>query len=869
MVNARSLSVLSALALLAPLAASAAEGDWFPFAIPVFEEATPAFDLSGLNEKPAGASGWLRIEGEHFVDGRGQPVRLFGGNLTAHACFPDPEQAPAIARHLAQSGCNVVRLHFLDNQWRWGGQQELTSLLTYANDPVRVGLNPDGIRRLDVFVAALKAEGVLVNLNLHVGRAYPGSPTLTQNSKGVDQFMPDMVQGLKDYARILLTHVNPHTKLAYKDDPAVAILEISNEDSLVLNPWWIEDLPAAPAAVLRRKFNAWLRTRYPEPAALQRAWGVDEGYTGPDVLPADGLVKWSPERHGGSEHALARREDGSVCWTGLRAGSDTWHMQLSSGPVPLRDGQRYELRIRARSRTGNVLGLGASQAGAPWSGLGLHEQFTPGPDWTERAFVFTPAGIATQSGARLVLSLLNRTGEVEIASLACRPVSGGYLKPGQTYAGDGIAVPGRAAPLTVRRDVFEFLASIEVGFGRELRRYLREDLGCRALVADSQVLFGGPLGARREWLVSDFVDTHGYWHHPDFPRKPWDQKDWTIVNESQIRSWDGGTLAELAMQRPEGKPYTVSEYDVPAPSDYAAEMWPMLAAMASFQDWSALYHYTFAHEPGDFRADRVNAFFNEIGHPAKAGLRPAAAALFRLGLVAPARGRVLLQVGDDALFNQASRLNGQLWGAWRDLWAGSAKLNGSLALQHGVGLSIEPQRGDVAVRGDVPAGARTPYASDTGEWSWDTEKGVFVLGAPAARIWCGAIGGADWPAADASLSVSALDAPAPHATVVLVALDGRPVRASRRLLLTALRRAENEGMAFNAERSSVSDRWGQGPARVLGLAARLRLPAGAGWKVETLDPAGRVRRTVAEAATEVQIDPREQTIWWMLTRGAK
>ena len=863
---ARSLSVLSGLALLAPGVASAAEVDWFPFAIPVFEDAAPAYDLSGLNEKPAGASGWIGVEGEHFVDGRGKPVRLFGGNLTAHACFPDPERAPAIARHLARSGCNVVRLHFLDNQWTWGGQQELTSLLTFANDPVRVGLNPEGIRRLDAFIAALKAEGVYVNVNLHVGREYPGSPKLTHNSKGVDQFMPDMIQGLKDYARILLTHVNPHTKLAYKDDPAVAILEISNEDSLVLNPWWIEQLGGPPRDELAKRWNAWLRKKYARTAALQSAWGVYRGCEGDDILPAGGLMRWRLEQNGGSQQELGGLPDGGVRWVATRAGAERWHLQLGSDRIAMREGQRYELTFKARSPTANELNVYCAQCDAPWNQLGFSTELKLGGDWQTFTYFISPGAVTTQSGARIVFSLLNRTGVVELASVQCRPVSSGHLMPGQTIEAGGLPLPKQGDPRQVREDFFRFLADVEVDFGREIARFLKQELGCRALVADSQVLFGGPMGARREWLVSDFVDTHGYWHHPSWPRRQWDPRDWSIVNESQIGCWDGGTLAEMAMQRPSGKPYTVSEYDLPAPTDYAAEMWPMLAAMASFQDWSALYHYTFAHRLEEFGADHITGYFNEFGHPAKAGLRPAAAVLYRLGLIAPARETVSLRLGDEALLDQATQLNGQMWGAWRMLWDREAKLNGSLALRHRVGLSIEPERKGCALAGMAPVALASPHEADTGEWTWDTAKGVFLVGAPAARIWCGALGGAEWAAGDASLKVSALAAPAPHATVVLVALDGQPVRESKRLLLTALRRAENEGMGFNADRTSVSDQWGHGPARVLGLSAQLRLPAGAGWKVETLDPAGRARRTVAEAATEVQIDPRAQTIWWMLTR---
>ena len=842
--------------------------DWFPFPLSLVTSNAPAFDLSALNEKPAGRSGWLRAEGEALLDGAGRPVRLLGGNLTGGACFPDPAQAPALARSMARLGCNVVRLHFLDNQWHRDPTE--FSLLTGANDPVRVGLNPGALARLDALIAALKAEGIRINLNLHVGRSYPGSPEdLTKNSKGIDQFMPDMIQALKDYARLLLTHVNPHTGLAYRDDPAVAILEISNEDSLMLNPWWLDRLPAEPAAELDRRWRAWLRTRYPDNAALRAAWGVDEGYTGPDLLPAGGPAAWIVERHGAAQHAVVKQDDGTTRWIGAQRGEDRWHMQLSSGRLPLENGRRYELQLRARSPTCNTVEFYAAHFAAPWANLGFSAPCALGPDWQTFTFHLEPSLITATSGARVVLSLLNHTGVVDLAAVQCRPVSAGFLRPDQTFEHDNVPRPRQGVPAVVRDDFLRFLADVEVAFARDLTRFLRDELGCRALIADSQVMFGGPLGARREALVSDFVDTHGYWHHPSFPNRPWDRRDWRIINESQIRCWDGGTLAEMAMQRPVGKPYTISEYDIPAPNDHAAELWPMLAAMAGFQGWDALYHYTWGHRLDDLEADRVTEFFNAAGHPAKQGLLPAAAVMFRLGLVAPGRQEIALPVNDTQLFDLATRLDGGMWGSWRVLWDRQAGLHGGLALRHRVGLRITGDQPAAGLPGAAPAPLQSPYESDTGEWTWDTATGVFILRAPAARVWCGALGGQTRTAADTQLRVDALDGPTPHATVVLVALDGRPVATSDRLLLTALRRAENEGMGFNADRTTVGDQWGRGPARVLGLRATLSLPPGTWWTVETLDAAGQRARSEKTARNELAISPADQTIWWLLTRAAQ
>ena len=73
--------VVSVLAAGAVRAQDPAQG-WFPFAIPVLADRAPAFDLRPLNEPTAGANGWLRAEGERFIDERGDTVRLFGTNLT-------------------------------------------------------------------------------------------------------------------------------------------------------------------------------------------------------------------------------------------------------------------------------------------------------------------------------------------------------------------------------------------------------------------------------------------------------------------------------------------------------------------------------------------------------------------------------------------------------------------------------------------------------------------------------------------------------------------------------------------------------------------------------------------------------------------
>ena len=67
-----------------------------------------------------------------------------------------------------------------------------------------------------------------------------------------------MIELQKKYARDLLTHVNPYTKTAYTDEPAVAFVEINNENALFAEWGWgkLDSLPEPYATTFRKLWNA-------------------------------------------------------------------------------------------------------------------------------------------------------------------------------------------------------------------------------------------------------------------------------------------------------------------------------------------------------------------------------------------------------------------------------------------------------------------------------------------------------------------------------------------------------------------------------------------------------------------------------------
>jgi hypothetical protein len=90
-------------------------------------------------------------------------------------------------------------------------------------------------------------------------------------AKAATLFNDRMIMLQKEYARQLLTHTNPYTGNKYTDEPAVIIVEIVNENSLVeawfsdrvtgknyLNPHTWSGTPPYYAMELTKKYNEWL-----------------------------------------------------------------------------------------------------------------------------------------------------------------------------------------------------------------------------------------------------------------------------------------------------------------------------------------------------------------------------------------------------------------------------------------------------------------------------------------------------------------------------------------------------------------------------------------------------------------------------------
>jgi hypothetical protein len=272
---------------------------WPEFSVPWDDDSPGPVDLSGLLDKPAGAKGFIRSVDGHLVSGDGERLRLWGLNICTDMPLPPMEFAPTVAGRLAKYGVNCLRLHAIDHRWPngilmramhgsvenrwWGGQHESTR-----------AIDPEALARLDYFIYCCLQRGIYLDLNLNVARRFSQADGVKQAEqvrwgKGLTYFDRQLIALQKEYAAQILDHVNPFTNRRYAEEPAIAIVELVNENSLL--DFWVRGLlgegeptpeishwyniPSSYVAELDRLWNQALTQRYPDRQALSDAWAGD------------------------------------------------------------------------------------------------------------------------------------------------------------------------------------------------------------------------------------------------------------------------------------------------------------------------------------------------------------------------------------------------------------------------------------------------------------------------------------------------------------------------------------------------------------------------------------------------------------------
>ncbi|HET6423699.1 MAG TPA: hypothetical protein VFG20_08460 [Planctomycetaceae bacterium] len=365
------------------------------------------------------------------------------------------------------------------------------------------------------------------------------------------------------------------------------------------------------------------------------------------------------------------------------------------------------------------------------------------------------------------------------------------------------------------QDTASFLLEVQTDFYKDHYRFLRE-LGFQGLIHTSNWATAspevfGPL-EKLSYTVGDFIDRHGYFecnHKGD--NAAWSiRKGHTYSDRSALR-FDPATPGKprqfvhpVMDPHYNDKPSMISETTFTRPNRYRSEAPLYFAAYGALQDTDCIVHFAFDGANWQVKPRYWMQQWT-LATPAMLGQFPAAALIYRKGLIAPGDllADVQLNVDElrqlkgtplpqDAAFDEL-RL--------KDVPAGTELQPGQRLdpLLHYAGRA-QVRFGTDAAR--VTAKDLKPYidharkmvTSTTGELQLDYDKGVLLIDAPQVQAASGNLQSAGEVALKGVTLRSDLDL----GHFVAVALDDQSLASSKRILLQVMSEEGATGFATEA-----------------------------------------------------------------------
>jgi hypothetical protein len=268
------------------------EGKW-PF-VPAMDEFKDdaKLDLRYLNEAVAGETGFVRAgESGDFVKGDGTPIRFWA--ITSDVGREKPwvkrprgrDTEPDLAFHarfLAKRGVNMVRLH-----------AHINPNVSENPEAALTDVNPKEVDWIWRAVAEYKKAGIYVTIS-----PYWANTMQFNKSWGLDipegmpahalLFFDERLQAAyKEWLRKLLAEPNPYTEIPLAKDPAVGLIQLQNEDSLLF--WTVNGLKGKYRADLGKKFYTWVLAKYGSWEKTRETW-VNDSVSGDN--PAGGTLEF-------------------------------------------------------------------------------------------------------------------------------------------------------------------------------------------------------------------------------------------------------------------------------------------------------------------------------------------------------------------------------------------------------------------------------------------------------------------------------------------------------------------------------------------------------------------------------------------------
>ncbi|MEI8341629.1 MAG: hypothetical protein WCH43_08865 [Verrucomicrobiota bacterium] len=280
------------------------DNNWFP--VTATKDVKPSvIGFEDWLDKPAGKHGGVRMVGDHFEFADKTRVKFWGTNLSYAFSAPEHQQAEYTAARFAKFGVNAVRMHkFTGAGWEGIGDE---------NDATQ--MNPEGLDRLDYFANELAKNGVYYGWSHSFQfKVKPGNKDrllaydeIKANADGNTYSLMNWAEDCQDLlietVVNLLKHKNPYTGKTYAEDPALAYIELQNEDDIFFFTTndALNKFPTYKKNLMQR-FAQWLQAKYKDQAGLKTAWDSalkpDETLEAKNIALAENVFEMGPALEG-------------------------------------------------------------------------------------------------------------------------------------------------------------------------------------------------------------------------------------------------------------------------------------------------------------------------------------------------------------------------------------------------------------------------------------------------------------------------------------------------------------------------------------------------------------------------------------------
>lgn len=798
----------------------------YEFYMPAFDSTNQKY-LPEFQATPINSFLTTRSDG-HFYSG-GKQIRFWGFNVTSAGCFPEKEYAAAIAARMRKMGINIIRFHHMDNPW---SDQDGT-IFDRSTEGTRT-FHPEQLDKLHYFLYQLKRNGIYANINLHVSRRFaeadgiPDADDFHDGGKVINMFDPQLIELQKEYATQLLNSVNPYTNQALKNDPTIAMVEISNENTLY-GRWkenrlstWDNDgiLTDRHDEMLDEFYWNFLSSKYSSSNELTNAWNA--GITGSNNTNqiADGDFEsgkidpdWYLELHSSAAANFEideneKYEGDYSCRIDVETVTGTnWHIQFTQRDLSVELGKTYTVKFAAKADAPRELTIYAQQNFSPWQWYN-GDFFDMTEDWQEFEMQVTP--FEDNDGRVRFGFMVEEEGSYWLDNVVFEESGKSGLENGESADKPRRLRYDELGNFTETRskDQTEFYIKIQKDYFDEIHRFLKSDLNVKVPIGGTNAHPGvADIYANSDL---DFIDDHSYWDHPSYPNG-WSFSDWSIGNSTRVDDWDLGSTSKIfggfAM---EGKPYTISEIGQGFPNRFQTELFPIMTAYGSYHNADALMYFQYAETNWDWESDFINGWWDFHRNPAQMVLSPIYAFAFRNNLIQPAENVNLVKYSKNYLhgisrFDRTGR------------WGSISPYDRRLALQSSIRIATFDYAGDIDLDALQELNDESIITTSTLETTFDAENGFVKTETPNMISITGKLNSPFVIQAGNLEVLGAND----FGTVAWLSLTEEPLNTSRRSTLVISSKSQNSNMNWTNGNTNVDNDFGEAPTQLYPIATSL------------------------------------------------